>query len=360
MAKSHGSLTGIEAKIEYHPAFEELGALYESWKRSAVNWMQTEKLSESELEKRLMKQFNIQWAWADSIATEARTCLNQLKTAKKNHYSKLELQIQAKTTAAKKLIIKLEKTLKLATKKGFPHTQARNKFFHQLLGLKSKIQKIANLKRKLKKLKNTERLHICFGSQKLFNAQHNLAENGYKTRSGWSIDWSKKRSGRFFCIGKSQPGGGTMMKVFSLQEDGLYQLQVQLPRPLQDKYGQKIKLEFSVSNRNGRYRATDLDYAINNFKPITISIFRREHKQDNWYVHLSTYVQEIPVVHTRKNGCIGIDFNAELISVTYVKWDGNIEYLEELPYQWKNQTTGQRQATMRNIVATIVALSRFF
>ncbi|GFZ98210.1 hypothetical protein CYANOKiyG1_09410 [Okeania sp. KiyG1] len=46
MAKSHGSLTGIEAKIEYHPVFEELGALYESWKRSAVNWMQTEKLSQ--------------------------------------------------------------------------------------------------------------------------------------------------------------------------------------------------------------------------------------------------------------------------------------------------------------------------
>ncbi|NET42450.1 hypothetical protein [Okeania sp. SIO2B3] len=33
------------------------------------------------------------------------------------------------------------------------------------------------------------------------------------------------------------------------------------------------------------------------------------------------------------NGCIGIDFNAELISVAYVKWDGNIEYLEEIPYQ---------------------------
>ncbi|NET46214.1 IS200/IS605 family accessory protein TnpB-related protein [Okeania sp. SIO2B3] len=93
---------------------------------------------------------------------------------------------------------------------------------------------------------------------------------------------------------------------------------------------------------------------------IASSIFRREHKQDNWYVHLSTYVQEIPVIHTRKNGCIGIDFNAELISVTYVKWDGNIEYLEELPYQWKNQTTGQRQATMRNIVATIVKLADFF
>ncbi|NES78727.1 MULTISPECIES: hypothetical protein [unclassified Okeania] len=244
MAKSHGSLTGIEAKIEYHPVFEELGELYESWKRSAVNWMQTEKLSESEVEKRLMKRFNIQWAWADSIATEATQCLNQLKTAKDNNITKLELQIQAKTTAAKKLITKLEKTLKLATKKGFPHLQARNIFFHQLLGLKSKIQKIASLKRKLKQLKNTERLHICFGSQKLFNAQHNLAENGYKTQEEWGLDWRKKRSGRFLCVGKSQPGGGTMLKVFPLKEDGLYQLQVQLPRPLQDKYGQKIQLEF--------------------------------------------------------------------------------------------------------------------
>ncbi|NET42238.1 hypothetical protein [Okeania sp. SIO2B3] len=307
-----------------------------------------------------MKKFNIQWAYADSIATEARTCLNQLKTAKKNLISKLELQISAKTTATKKLIIKLEKTLKLATKKGFPHIQARNKFQNQLLGLKSKIQKIANLKRKLKKLKNTERLHICFGSQKLFNAQHNLAENGYKTIEKWNVDWRKKRSGRFFCVGKSQPGGGTMLKVVPLQDDGKYQLQVQLPRPLQDKYGQKIQLEFSVSDRNGRYRATDLDYAINSLKPITISIFRREHKQDNWYIHLSTYVPETPVVHTRKNGCLGIDFNAESISVTYVKWDGNIEYLKEIPYKWKNKTIGQRQASMRNIVSQIVFLAEFF
>ena len=37
MAKSQSSLRGIEAKIEYHPANTELGALYESWERSVVN-----------------------------------------------------------------------------------------------------------------------------------------------------------------------------------------------------------------------------------------------------------------------------------------------------------------------------------
>ncbi|NEO56518.1 MAG: IS200/IS605 family element transposase accessory protein TnpB [Okeania sp. SIO3B5] len=33
---------------------------------------------------------------------------------------------------------------------------------------------------------------------------------------------------------------------------------------------------------------------------------------------------------------------------------------EEIPYKWKNQTTGQRQATMRNIVCQIVKLAEFF
>ncbi|MDJ0552874.1 MAG: hypothetical protein QNJ68_00200 [Microcoleaceae cyanobacterium MO_207.B10] len=56
------------------------------------------------------------------------------------------------------------------------------------------------LKRKLKKLKKTERLQVCFGSKKLFNAQHNLAENGYQTRQEWVVDWSKKR--QVFMCGK--------------------------------------------------------------------------------------------------------------------------------------------------------------
>ncbi len=73
-----------------------------------------------------------------------------------------------------------------------------------------------------------------------------------------------------------------------------------------------------------------------------------------------TYVPEIPVIHTKKNGCIGIDFNADIISLTYVKWDGNIEYLKELPLQWKNQTTGQRQAHKRNIVCQVVEIVDFF
>ncbi|MDY7008924.1 MAG: IS200/IS605 family accessory protein TnpB-related protein [Cyanobacteriota bacterium] len=37
-----------------------------------------------------------------------------------------------------------------------------------------------------------------------------------------------------------------------------------------------------------------------------------------------------------------------------------MEYLKEIPYKWKNQTTRQRQASMRNIVSQIVFLAEFF
>lgn len=83
MVKVHGLQVGIEAKIEYHAAIEDLGFSYEQWRRNAVEWMQSG-LSEEQVEKRLQVDFNLQWAWADSIATEASQCLEQLTSAKEN------------------------------------------------------------------------------------------------------------------------------------------------------------------------------------------------------------------------------------------------------------------------------------
>jgi hypothetical protein len=59
------------------------------------------------------------------------------------------------------------------------------------------------------------------GSRKLFNAQHHLEANGYSSHEQWLEDWRKKRSGRFYCVGKSQLGGGTMIKVFPLGALGI-------------------------------------------------------------------------------------------------------------------------------------------
>lgn len=354
MARTHGLQVGIESKVEYQSALDSIGIAYESWRRSALNWLQSG-LSEEQVEKRLQADFELQWAWADSIATEAKQTFDQLESAKEKQISLLTERIKAKTKKAKQSIKKLERRLK----KPFNRSELEP-FNRQLMGLKAKIAKIASLQHDLRRLRASDRLHICFGSAKLFNAQHRLEENGYESREQWLEDWRKKRSGRFFCIGKSQVGGGTMTKVLPLNDDGLYQLQVQVPRPLQAQCGKFLLLEFEVADRALRERRSYLNYALETQKPITVQVFRREHKDDQWYVHLTTYVEAIPLVHTRTNGCLGIDFNKDSISVTYVKRDGNMGSCIEIPFEWKGLTSGQRRARMRDIVVDITKIAEIY
>lgn len=99
MAKSHGAQVGVEAKIEYHPMLEVLGSCYESWRRTALNWLQSG-LTEDVVEKRLQQEFNIDWAWADSIATEAKGCFDQLVTARELNIARIKEQIKKKTKRA--------------------------------------------------------------------------------------------------------------------------------------------------------------------------------------------------------------------------------------------------------------------
>jgi IS605 OrfB family transposase len=355
VVKKHGRLLGIEAKIEAHPTLEAIGVYYESLRRVALNWLQ-KGLRESEVEKNLQKEYGIQWAIADSLATEAKQTLDQLKTAKANNLTALKARIKAKEKKAKELHKSLSKQLK----KGFKTTQEREAFRVKLLGLKQKVLKVCTLKQDLRQLESSKRLHICFGSKKLFSAQHHLDASGFSSHQEWLETWRKKRSGRFYCIGKSQAGGGTMIKISPLNDDGDYQAKISIPRPLQSEHGEFIIIRFSLSNRGGRTRKSDLDYALTNLKPITTQIFRREHKDNNWYIHLTTYVPEIPTVHRKSNGCIGLDFNQDRISASVIKPDGNLQYVEERTFKWQGKSTGQRQAMMRDIVVELVKLAERF
>ena len=165
--QNSGLRIGIEAKIEYNLILGLLGNHYESIRRTGLNDMQ-KGMSEDEIEKSYQSRFNIQWAWADSIAREVKQTYKQLTTAKKLNINRLTEQIKKKTKNALAV-------LKTLSKVKYPTPRQQN----QALGLKSKILKIQSLKKQLAKLKSASRLHICFGSKKLFNAQHHLEENGY-------------------------------------------------------------------------------------------------------------------------------------------------------------------------------------
>ncbi|MDJ0534925.1 MAG: hypothetical protein QNJ70_21000 [Xenococcaceae cyanobacterium MO_207.B15] len=338
-----GLRVGIEAKIKYSPILDALGDKYESIRRTGLNDMQRG-MRENEIEKSYQSRFNLQWAWADSIATEVKQTYSQLTHAKKLNISRIKEQVKKKIKKAKSIFNSLSKVKN-------PTIRQQN----QALGLKSKLLKIQSLKKELALLESTDRLHICFGSKKLFDAQYHLEENEYRHHDEWLADWRKKRGGRFYCVGKSQVGGGTMIKIFHIIRDNFKAI-VTLPRLMQSEYGRVLEIPFQVTECRRR-RKSSLLYALEQQKPITVQVFRREHKQDQWYIHLTTYVLEVPVTTSFANGCIGVDFNRDSVEWAYVLADGNIKKKGKFNFKWKGFSSGQRQVMMRDLVVKLTTIA---
>ena len=346
-------LIGIESKIEYHPFLEDWGNQYQSLLRSALNDRQ-KGISEINIEKSYQKKYNIQWAWADSLATNASSVFDQLTTGKENQISFLETDLKAGFAKAAENLETLENGYKN------PSQQNLRNFNKKLLGVKSKLKRLQRKQQQLLKLKQEERLHICWGSKKLFKAQYNLEENGYSNHEEWLEDWRKKRGGNFYSVGKGSVNGNNPVTKIHHKQDDIFSVTITVPRCYQEIYGQKITLEFEITKQ----RKHDLLYALESNKPVTVQIFRREHKDNQWYIHLSTYVQAVPYISHNRNGCFGIDLNAESIDLVYVKKDGNLHHTDgkKTLFSWEipTGTTGQVEAKLRDIVAEIVRIGESY
>jgi hypothetical protein len=305
---------GVESRLPEHPFLEDWGERYQSIFRTAVNALQNG-VTEDQIEKSFQGRFGIGWAWADSIATDANATIKQLQSSKQNRIEALKVDIESGKKAASETITKMELQLENPTKKNMLG------FAKRLMGLESKIDRIHRKEIELNRLRSEQRLHICFGGSKLANAQHHLDENNYDSIDQWREDWLKKRSGNFYSVGKGRVAGNNPVAGIHHIEDDLFKVVLSVPTFLRFVYGKTVELEFTLDGK----RKSDILYALEANKPITVSCFRREHKDDQWYIHLSSYIADIPTVTSMRNGCLGIDLNAKTIDVIYIKPDGNPE-----------------------------------
>ena len=344
---------GMEAKISSKsPFIEEWGEDYQSIFRKIVNKMQKGE-TKKKLSSPLQKELNCQWAWIDSLLTDAQGTIEQLKASRNNQIEDLKSDIKSGEERASQMIAEIQEALEKPTKKN------QKGISKKLKGIKSKLIKNQRQKERLQKIESSERLHICFGSKKLFNAQHHLKENGYDSHNKWLQDWRKFRSGNFYSVGKGSAVGNNITTAIHHKKNNTFTCSIWVPYYLQEKYGKYQSIEFEITG----HRKHDLLYALESNKPVTVQLFRREHKSDTWYIHLTTYVQDVPILHTKKNGCIGVDLNAKSVDVIYIKRDGNpgvdfngrqIKFSFPLKDEW---TSGQRKARLRDIAAQLVTLA---
>jgi hypothetical protein len=60
----------------------------------------------------------------------------------------------------------------------------------------------------IQKIEEEKVPRLCFGSRRLFHAQHHLQANGYASHEEWKADWDFERRSQFVAIGSKDETAG--------------------------------------------------------------------------------------------------------------------------------------------------------
>ena len=133
--------------------------------------------------------------------------------------------------------------------------------------LHQKQRRLAGLELRFEQLeaeRKASRIHLCFGSKKLFHGQFHLEANGFPSHAECKQAWREARSNQFFVVGSKDETAGCQGCVASRNPDGSYALRVRLPNAAREKhlvipgvrfaYGQEQWEESLASSRAVSYR----------------------------------------------------------------------------------------------------------
>ena len=202
-----------------------------------------------------------------------------------------------------------------------------------------------DLARRLVALEAERHPRICFGSRKLFNAQHHLAKNGFASHADWRARWQARREAQFFVLGSKDESGGCQGCVMTHLGGSRFALKLRLD----GKAKRHIALEASFA-----YGADHLLAALEAGQAISYR-FLLDHR--GWRVFASTAVMQTPTFSDVRLGAIGVDFNVGFVSVSETDRFGNIIGSRDVPMVTAGLSKHATQTTISAAVRDIIAIA---
>ena len=215
-------------------------------------------------------------------------------------------------------------------------------------------------------------MRLCFGSRKLFRAQHHLESNGY----GSHEEWRGARSDSFFVLGSRDETGGCQVCVATVAEDGSISLRLRVPDCLADTVGGGKYLVFDGLwfNHGHRQVVAALDSCRESRE------YRREHSGERqgdvpehlgqavsyrfkldakgWRVLVTVAREEVPVVTDSRRGAVGVALNEDHLAVSETDGSGNWVRSFSVPLVTHGKTARQAEALTGEAVAQVVVYGR--
>ena len=220
------------------------------------------------------------------------------------------------------------------------------------------------------------RVRLCFGSRKLFRAQHHLEANGYGDHEEWLAEWRRRRDDSFFVLGSRDETGGCQACVATVAEDGSVTLRLRLPDSLagDGQSGKYLVFDGLWFNHGHHQLVAALDSCREYGK------YRREHPGERqrevppwlgqavsyrfkvdgkgWRVLVTVAREEVPVVTDSRRGAVGVDLNEDHLAVSETDSSGNWVHSFSVPLVTHGKTSRQAEALTGDAVAEVVEYAR--
>ncbi len=326
-----------------YPFLESMANLYSAIeKQMHVAILKGEKIGT--IEKSLQNKFQADSTTVSNVYHDLKGKHSAIKELKKTQTKELKSNI----SSLKKSIATQQKRCQ----QSLARQQSTHK--HRFI-IHQKKRRLAIKQQKLEKLENKQ-ISLCFGTKKLFLAQYHLELLGYAHHQQWLTDWQSARTSSFQMVGAKTYAGGN--QLCRLDTEG--NLTITVPPCLVKDYGGKV----TVSDIRFRYGQEFIDIALSPTKHKRGKSYRNGtekavshrfvRKDNQWYLHTHVELPDIPWISHRKNGAIGIDFNADNIAWAYCDGEGNLKDRGQININLENKTSGQATHILSLAIARIL------
>ncbi len=203
-------------------------------------------------------------------------------------------------------------------------------------------RRLVSLRLRLKALEGDSGVHLCFGSRKLFNAQHHLEENGFASHADWRKAWTAKRSSQFFVLGSKDESAGCQGCVLTHLGDDRFLARLRLTGTI------RRVVSFEVRFAHG---ADHLVEALRRKQAIS---YRFVCDAKGWRICATTQALAIPVQSRLATGAVGVDLNIGFVAVSQTDRFGNVVDACNVPLPLVDRSRYQAETAIAECVKTVV------
>ena len=329
-------------------------------------------------------------------ASEARNAYNKSSATYDSQSELVDIYIDESFDRIRELrrtIKKLEFKRNIAQDSG--QTSTASNLTKKIHYKQQKINKVEAKIARLKESRDEGKFSVTFGSERLFEKQYRLEENGYASHEEWLEDWRESRSNRSFFIGSKNYHGGNQLVRYDTEK---HTLTITVTPSLRNKYGSTLtlyqiifphgeewlkaaikpvrRISTRVKKKNGEaielveyFECTEQSELVavqpkklqkvetkrnGSALPVTYEIVR---KDGNVYINATIETINPAITTSLENGSLGIDFNPGSIDWTLIDRHGNLKCHGSIKTNVQDKRSIQTKDIIGKAVSEVVGVA---